>query len=81
MTGIDQQPPRVDMTVNPGICGFECRIEAQKKDRRQVSINIRDTDCQQVQQLAVQIRTMALKDLFQPIVLRTNDIEQEVASL
>lgn len=54
------------VTVQPGICGFTCRIEVLKKNSRQVSIIISESKCQQILSLANNLTEMSLKELFLP---------------
>ena len=52
------------MTVDPGICGFECSITARKAGRG-ADLEIR-SDCAQITELASNLKTLSLKDLFVP---------------
>jgi hypothetical protein len=55
------------VTVVPGICGFTCRIHARKKSSRQVAIEIRESNCLQIQRLADRLSELSFKDLFLPL--------------
>lgn len=55
------------LTVDPGICGFVCRIKVQKLSSQQVAIEISETECQKIQRLAGKLREMSLKELFLPL--------------
>ncbi len=55
------------MTVEPGICGFACVIKARKTGDRQVSLEISDSDCEQIQRLAERLTTLSIKELFTPL--------------
>ena len=57
----------VCVTVEPGICGFPCVINARKTDARRVSFEISGSDCQQIQQLAERVATLSLKEIFTPL--------------
>ena len=55
------------MTVEPGICGFACVIKARKIGARKVSLEISDSDCEQIQKLAERLTTLSIKELFTPL--------------
>ena len=55
------------VTVDPGICGFGCRIKVRKQNPRQVTIEIRESECQQIHRLSGRLKEMSLKDLFLPL--------------
>jgi hypothetical protein len=60
-------PAQTCMTVEPGVCGFVCRIAARPSGKRAVSVNIQDSECRQIQQMAEKVRELTLKELFTPI--------------
>jgi len=53
--------------VNPGICGFTCRIKAWKIDKRTVGLEISESECQQIQQLAELMSKLTLNEVFMPV--------------
>ncbi len=53
--------------VNPGVCGFNCRIEAEPAGRRSVRIMITESECTMVQKFSKLISDISLKDLFIPL--------------
>lgn len=55
------------VTVEAGICGFACTIRARKSGRRTVTVEIADSDCQQIKRLGTSLTEMTLKDLFLPL--------------
>lgn len=55
----------VRVRVDPGICGFECTIEAGKEGRT-VRLSIQ-SDCEQIKKLASLLGPLSLKDLFVPL--------------
>ncbi|MCF8025362.1 MAG: hypothetical protein K9K82_07725 [Desulfobacteraceae bacterium] len=57
----------VCINVDPGICGFSCRIIARKNGRKTVRVEIGSCDCQQIQKLSGLLTELALKDLFLPV--------------
>ncbi len=54
----------IRVRVNPGICGFTGVIEARKLNGRNVSVEITDFDCKQIQGLAGSLKAMTLNELF-----------------
>ncbi len=57
----------VCVSVEPGICGFPCVIEAGNLDSRNVSLKITDSDCEQIQRLSERLNAISLKELFMPL--------------
>ncbi len=57
----------VVVTVNPGVCGFDCQVKAEQSDKRNVSIKITESDCTMIQQLSRQLNDISLQDLFVPL--------------
>lgn len=55
----------VRVTVDPGICGFICSINAWKEGKA-VSFDIR-SECDQIKKLAGELGPITLKDLFVPL--------------
>ena len=54
------------MRVDPGICAFTCLIHAYKDEKHRVSFEIQ-SDCEQIQDLAGDLGTVGMKDLFSPL--------------
>jgi hypothetical protein len=50
--------------VEPGICGFSCRVEARQENKHQASIKITGSQCKQIRKLAENITEVTLQDLF-----------------
>lgn len=63
----DTPPTMIRVTVDPGICGFNCVIKARQLERRTVSIEITDSQCEMIKQMAEGIPTISLKELFTPM--------------
>ena len=57
----------VCVTLDPGICGFPCTIEATRVEKRKVLVTIRDPECEHVQRLSESFNEIGLRDLFAPI--------------
>ncbi|MCF6248864.1 MAG: hypothetical protein L3J69_16130 [Desulfobacula sp.] len=58
---------KICMEVDPGICGFSCRIEAWEKEKHIAGVGILDSQCELVQKLSACIDEITLHDLFLPI--------------
>jgi hypothetical protein len=54
-------------SVNAGICGFTCRIEAWKIDQRTVGLEISESECQQIQRFSELLNKLTLKEVFMPV--------------
>ncbi len=52
--------------MQPGSCGFSCRVEARRRDKRQAIIEIGDSQCELIHELARNLKQVTLKDLFAP---------------
>jgi len=57
----------VRVTVEAGICGFPCVIEAQKKSQHRVSVKITGSECKQIQGLSKLVNEISMRELFAPI--------------
>ena len=55
------------VSVNAGICGFNCRIKAWKIDKRAVGLEISESECQQILQFSELLSKLTLKGLFMPV--------------
>jgi len=53
--------------VNAGICGFTCRIEVWKIDKKSVDLEISESECQQIQRFSKLVSQLALKEVFMPV--------------
>lgn len=58
---------RTVVKVNPGICGFECKISAWLSGKKSVRIDITESHCTMIQKIAVQIHEVSLHDLYSPL--------------
>ncbi|MEW5908534.1 MAG: hypothetical protein AB1659_01885 [Thermodesulfobacteriota bacterium] len=70
---------QVCVDADPGICGFNCRVEVKKTDRRKVTITIRGSECKQIQKLAMALGELTLKELFMPLTRNPIYVEAERA--
>lgn len=60
-------PETVCANVEPGPCGFVCRIRARQTVKRSAEISILSSDCKQIQRLSELISTVSLSDVFKPV--------------
>ena len=57
----------VCVQVSPGICGFNCKVYAQKIEKRAVSLRIEGSECKQIQRLAQAVTRISVQDLFKAL--------------
>lgn len=57
----------VKLFVDPGICGFTCRIEGWQKDNRTAGFKITESQCQMINKLTARLDEVTIKDLFLPL--------------
>lgn len=55
----------VRVSVDPGICGFICAINAWKEEKA-VCFDIQ-SECEQIKKLALEIGPMKMRDFFVPL--------------
>lgn len=53
----------VQVSIDPGICGFPTTVEIKKIGKRQFTVVLK-TECEKLGQLASQIETLDLADAF-----------------
>jgi hypothetical protein len=58
---------KINLFVDPGACGFACRIEGWRKQDRVAGFKILDSECRMINKLSAAIDELAIKDLFLPI--------------
>jgi hypothetical protein len=56
----------VRVAVDPGICGFPCRVEARKGGKSEVRIEV-ESECAHIQRLASMVKVITLRGLFSPL--------------
>ena len=61
-TGIEET---VAVRIDPGICGFECEVEA-RVNGHEVQFSIQ-SDCEQIKRLGGSLKPVSMKDLFVPL--------------
>lgn len=57
-------PVRVE--VDPGACGFCCRITAALQAKHVVRLRVIDSDCEHIQRLSALVGEVGIRDLFLP---------------
>jgi hypothetical protein len=62
-----KQQHNICVTVDPGICGFPCRIIARRLNKRTVLLKAFESECKQIQRLSKRINKIAMPELFAPI--------------
>jgi hypothetical protein len=65
-TGTGDRSTDTCVSVSAGICGFTCRIEAWKLDKRAVGLRISESECQQIQQFSQLVSKLSLNEVFMP---------------
>mgnify|MGYP005873066811 CR=1 FL=1 len=58
---------KVCIVVEPGICGFSCRIEGWQKEKQVAGLRILDSQCEMIQKLSKCVEEISMKDLFVPV--------------
>jgi hypothetical protein len=58
---------KICLEVDPGICGFTCRIEATCSDKRTAQTDIVGSGCSMIQQLGEMIGEVTFQDVFVPL--------------
>jgi hypothetical protein len=53
--------------VNPGVCGFDCKVTAERSEKRSARIKITGSDCTLIQKLDGRLQDISLQDLFIPL--------------
>ena len=53
--------------LNAGVCGFTCRIEAWKIDKSAVGLEVKESECQQIQRFSERVNRLSLRELFTPV--------------
>ena len=66
-TGTESRLIDTCASVNAGICGFTCRIEAWKIDKSAVGLKISESECQQIQRFSDLVSKLTLREIFMPV--------------
>ena len=56
----------IRISVDPGICGFFCQVQARAQDKHHALIEITESQCELIQQFAENIKEVSLNDIFVP---------------
>ena len=58
---------QVSLDVMPGICGFTCKIRAASPDKQSAAIEIVESGCTMVNELASEVKELTMQDIFTPL--------------
>ena len=66
-TGTEGRLTNTCASVNAGVCGFTCRIEAWKIDKSAAGLEISESECQQIQRFSDLVSKLTLREIFMPV--------------
>lgn len=55
------------LDVEPGICGFTCKIKSTCVDKKTAQIEITGSGCSMIQELAGMLTAVSFRDMFIPL--------------
>lgn len=55
------------LNVEPGICGFACKIKTTTEDKKTAQIEITGSGCSMIQELAGMLTEVSFRDMFVPL--------------
>ena len=67
------------LEVAPGICNCDCTITASTEDKKSVQIEIRESECEMIQNFAEKLREVSFSDMFVPLTRNKVTISAEKA--
>lgn len=73
------EKPCIRAIVDPGICGFQCEIEACSEKKRVVRLKISESECEYLQRLNEFLDEISLKELLMPISRNPVFVSAELA--
>ena len=56
----------ITVSVDPGICGFLCKVRAIQIEKRKTGLEIIGSECGQIKRLSQAMTEISLKELFTP---------------
>jgi hypothetical protein len=56
----------VCVRVDSGICGLPCQIRVNRIDKRKAAVEITDTECTMLHEMAETIKEIGIKEVFSP---------------
>jgi len=56
----------IRISVEPGICGFCCQVQAWQQNKQCASVKITGSQCALIQELAKKIKEVTVSDVFTP---------------
>jgi len=54
------------ITVEPGICGFCCQVQARQQNKQCASVKITGSQCKLIQKLTENLKEVSVRDIFAP---------------
>ena len=60
----EQLMETIRISVEPGICGFCCQVQARQQNKKRAAIEITGSQCKLVQKLADSVKEVTLHDIF-----------------
>ena len=56
----------ISILVEPGVCGFSCRVEARRRDKQRAVILITGSECELIRKLGENLKEITIEDIFTP---------------
>ena len=56
----------IRITVEPGVCGFSCQVEAWQENKHKATIKISGSQCKMIQKMGENLKEITLSDIFTP---------------
>jgi len=66
-TGTKEPSTDTCASINAGICGFTCHIEAWKIDKSAAGLKISESECRQIQRFSDLVSKLTLREIFMPV--------------
>jgi len=70
---------KVRIFVNPGICGFDCKVVAETSGKRKARVEIAESGCAMIRQYSEDLPDLGLQDIFVPLTKNVIFIAAEKA--
>ncbi len=61
------QAKEICADVDSGICGLPCRVRVRRIDKRKAAVEITDTECTMLLEMAENLKEIGIKEVFSPI--------------
>ena len=56
----------IRISVEPGICGFCCQVEARRQDKQRAIVKIKGSQCELIQKMAENLQEGTVSVIFTP---------------